>query len=65
MIVCVCNGVSERDVRAAIDAGCASIEELSQRTGCGTTCGCCREMARDLLAEGPTNGFALPLLRAA
>lgn len=73
MYVCVCNGVTEADIRAAAVAGCASVSELTMRTGCGANCGSCVEMARDLLAEhgagaaSPGGGtlVALPLVARA
>jgi len=51
MYVCVCNGVTDHDIRRAAVDGCASVDELTMRTGCGATCGCCLPMAADLLAE--------------
>jgi bacterioferritin-associated ferredoxin len=49
--VCLCNGVTERDIRQAAQAGCGSIAELTMRTGCGATCGSCLPMAGTLLDE--------------
>jgi len=49
--VCICNGVTERDIREAAAAGCASMTELTMRTGAGANCGCCVEMATQVLAE--------------
>lgn len=47
--VCICNGVTERDIRQAAQAGCSGVAELTMRTGCGSTCGSCLPMAIDLL----------------
>jgi bacterioferritin-associated ferredoxin len=49
--VCLCNGVTERDVRQAASAGCRTMPELTMRTGCGATCGSCVATATDLLHE--------------
>jgi bacterioferritin-associated ferredoxin len=49
--VCVCNGVTERDIRQAAAGGCRSMTELTMRTGCGATCGSCVPMACELLDE--------------
>jgi bacterioferritin-associated ferredoxin len=49
--VCLCNGVTDHDIRAAARAGCRSMPELTMRTGCGATCGSCIEMATELLHE--------------
>jgi bacterioferritin-associated ferredoxin len=51
MYVCVCNGVTERDIREAVAGGCRSIAELTMRTGCGATCGSCVPTACELLDE--------------
>ena len=45
MYVCVCNGVTDRDIRQAAQAGCGSMAELTMRTGCGACCGSCVEAA--------------------
>ena len=49
--VCLCNGVTERDVRQAASAGCRTMPELTMRTGCGASCGSCVAMATDLLHD--------------
>lgn len=49
MFVCVCNAVSDRDIAAARAQGCSSLDELAMRTGCGTTCGCCLDVAQQIL----------------
>ena len=51
MYVCICNGVTERDIREAAAAGCASMTELTMRTGAGANCGCCVEMATQVLED--------------
>jgi len=51
MYVCLCNSVTDLDIRRAAAAGCRTLGDLTMRTGCGATCGCCLPMAEDLLAE--------------
>lgn len=51
MYVCLCNGVTERDIRQTAEAGCRTMAELTMRTGCGAGCGSCVPMAMELLAE--------------
>ena len=46
MYVCVCKAVSEQDIRRAVAAGAGTFEELQERTGCSTCCGCCELEAR-------------------
>lgn len=56
MIVCVCHGVSDRTIKAAIKNGASSVEDLGASLGVGTCCGCCRETAADMLAEAACSG---------
>jgi bacterioferritin-associated ferredoxin len=49
--VCICNGVTEREIRQVAEAGCRTVSELTMRTGCGATCGSCLETAAHLLDE--------------
>jgi bacterioferritin-associated ferredoxin len=51
MFICVCNGVTERQVRIAIEEGAATVHDLSARLGVAAGCGCCAEFAADLLSE--------------
>jgi len=51
MYVCLCNGVTEHDIRHAVASGCATLGDLTMHTGCGASCGSCLAMAADLLAE--------------
>jgi bacterioferritin-associated ferredoxin len=49
--VCICNGVTDRDIRQVAEAGCHTLPELTMRTGCGANCGSCLELAAKLLDE--------------
>lgn len=61
MYVCICNGVTDHAIRAAADAGCRSVPELTMRTGAGATCGSCLEQAADILADAHARLSVLPL----
>ena len=71
MYVCICNGITDHDIRAAAEAGCGSMPELTMRTGAGACCGTCIEAASELLeacrpAQAPAEGVvALPMLSRA
>ena len=41
MYVCNCNGIRERDVRAAIDAGATRPAEVFRHKGCQAQCARC------------------------
>lgn len=51
MIVCVCNNISDRRIRQAVDAGIASMSELRNQLGVATCCGKCHSCARQVLRE--------------
>lgn len=51
MYVCVCNAVSERDIRDAVDGGVRTFEDLRARTGCATCCGCCEPVAIQVMEQ--------------
>lgn len=66
MYVCICNGVTDHDIREAAEAGCRSMAELTMRTGAGASCGSCVEMATDLLEKArAVRELPLPLLQRA
>jgi bacterioferritin-associated ferredoxin len=51
MIVCVCNNVSDRKIRQAVDEGMSSMSELRENLGIGTCCGKCHSCAKSVLRE--------------
>jgi bacterioferritin-associated ferredoxin len=51
MIVCVCNNISDREIRQAVDLGITSIAALREELGLGTDCGKCISYAREVLHE--------------
>ena len=66
MYVCLCHGVTDSDIRRAGEAGCASVSELTMRTGLGSGCGSCGEMAAEILSEARASQvFPVPVLAVA
>jgi bacterioferritin-associated ferredoxin len=62
MYVCICNAVTERDIRHAAGEGVDCFEALQSRTGCGNCCGCCEADARRVLEQAcAETAVALPL----
>jgi bacterioferritin-associated ferredoxin len=49
MYVCVCNTVTDSDIRRAVEDGVRNLKQLRQQTGCTSTCGSCTEMAVEVL----------------
>lgn len=48
MIICLCQRVSDRDIRAAVQSGTLSFDLLQDETGVSTRCGRCRDCARQI-----------------
>lgn len=67
MYICICNGVTDHQVRQAAEAGCRTMAELTMRTGAGASCGSCIEMASAVLRESQVElrELGLPLLQQA
>jgi bacterioferritin-associated ferredoxin len=51
MYICLCHGVSDSAIRAAVNNGARTFRQLGFMTGCGTQCGSCAVEARSLLKE--------------
>ena len=50
MIVCHCQVVGDRRIRAEIEAGAVTVDEIAERCGAGARCGSCRPTISVLLA---------------
>ena len=59
MYICLCNGITERAVRAAGDAGARTLSDLTAMTGCAATCGSCADVAMQVLESHLEQPFAL------
>lgn len=51
MIVCICNNISDRKIRQAVDSGMTSMTELRDHLEVGTCCGKCHASAKQVLRE--------------
>ena len=64
MFVCICNGVTEKQIR---DAVCAGVDDVAQLRGClgvGAGCGSCTAFAEQIITE-TASALGLPENRAA
>ncbi len=50
-LICLCEGVSERKVRRAIEQGASNLAEIGERCGAGTNCLSCHPTLEDALHE--------------
>jgi bacterioferritin-associated ferredoxin len=64
MIVCMCRGVSDGQLREAVRAG-KTLEDVMRTTGAGTECGCCLPAMARIVAAARAEGVALSLQQPA
>ncbi len=51
MYVCVCNAVTENEIRDAADSGADDLWTLQQELGVASGCGSCMDAASEILDE--------------
>ena len=51
MIICLCNGITEKDVREAARNGARSPEQAYATLDCEPQCGCCLDYAQEVIDE--------------
>jgi bacterioferritin-associated ferredoxin len=51
MYVCICNGVTDKDIQNAVKQGISSMKMLSELTSISRQCGCCKTHAHKVLQE--------------
>jgi bacterioferritin-associated ferredoxin len=51
MIVCICNRITEGEVREAAREGASSPDKAYARVGCEVQCGCCLDYAQEIIDE--------------
>ncbi|MBT8077953.1 MAG: bacterioferritin-associated ferredoxin [Gammaproteobacteria bacterium] len=49
MYVCICNAVTDKQIRRAARQGAESVSELRERLGVASNCGSCADQAREIL----------------
>jgi bacterioferritin-associated ferredoxin len=61
MYICICHGITDRDIAASARKGARSVRDLEQSLGVGTGCGRCRSAAAELLRECRSDAVSPPL----
>ncbi|MFV0513772.1 MAG: bacterioferritin-associated ferredoxin [Jhaorihella sp.] len=51
MYVCICKGITDTQIRAAVQDGAGSVRDVNKRLGVGSQCGKCGILARDIVRE--------------
>ncbi len=51
MYVCICNQVTDREIREAVYAGASRLRDIQRDLGVANQCGKCGQMAKCILKE--------------
>ena len=51
MYICICNAVTEREIRQCAQLGACSVRDLREDLGVAAHCGKCKHAARTILRE--------------
>ena len=51
MYVCLCNGITDTQIRAAIQEGASSLKDVRNTRGVANQCGKCGILTREILRE--------------
>ena len=49
MLVCHCNGVSDRTIRKAVRGGASTARQVARACGAGACCGGCTDAVREII----------------
>lgn len=60
MYVCVCNAITDKQIRAAAADGVHTLPDLRRELGVAARCGSCREMATDILRDSQSRAVSNP-----
>ena len=51
MYVCICKGITDTQIRAAVQDGASSLSDVNSALGVASQCGKCGIMAREIVRE--------------
>ena len=51
MYVCLCKAITDGQIRAAVANGAHTFQKVAKQTGCGTQCGQCACMAKEIVDQ--------------
>jgi bacterioferritin-associated ferredoxin len=51
MFVCVCNAITENDIRHAVDNGSETIKQLKEKFSVGDQCGGCLTLTKQIINQ--------------
>ncbi|MCB1661392.1 MAG: (2Fe-2S)-binding protein [Pseudomonadales bacterium] len=51
MYVCLCKGITDRDIMDEMDQGARNLRDISKSLGVGSQCGRCCQSAKEVIQE--------------
>ena len=60
MYVCICNAITDKQIRRAARNGVDNLYELRESLGVAANCGSCADQAESILNESTQKRFAQP-----
>jgi len=51
MYICLCNAITEREIRCCVEEGARTMRDLESCLGVGAGCGKCKPAAREILND--------------
>ncbi len=64
MIVCVCNAITEQELREAAGRDACTPPSAYEKLGCEPQCGCCLDYAQEIIDEERTKRPQLRIVAA-
>lgn len=59
MYVCVCKGITDKQIQREIEAGVSTLSELQERLEVGMCCGQCRPYATEMIDNNLAMAYAV------
>ena len=57
MYVCICKGITDSQIRTAVQEGASSLSDVKNTLGVASQCGKCGILTRDIVRETLDNNF--------
>jgi len=62
MYICICNAVTDKDIKSAIKNGAKSVKDLNEQLSVGSNCGTCVSSAQSIIDDSiQTKNFNIPI----
>ncbi|RVU33657.1 hypothetical protein EOI86_21105 [Hwanghaeella grinnelliae] len=60
MFICICNALSDSELKDAIAQGHGSVDDVYRACGAERQCGCCAENIAEMMREHRDDNWAIP-----